>query len=178
MDRDSADAQAAAESAADASAQNTAENAAHNASENATQNAAERDGSTGSLQDRFRERFEALLPIIQKQWPEVARHTLEASRGSLDDLAAVIAQQTGRTAEGVHHQLEDLLHVAGDQSRHLIDRIEPLERQLESLLDDLNATLRPRIEKPVRERPLLAVGIAAGVGLIVGLLLGSGRRSA
>jgi ElaB/YqjD/DUF883 family membrane-anchored ribosome-binding protein len=49
---------------------------------------------------------------------------------------------------------------------------------LETLLDDLHHTLRPRIEKPVRERPLMALGIAAGVGLITGLLLASGRRSA
>ncbi|MEB3263375.1 MAG: hypothetical protein VKJ66_03270 [Synechococcus sp.] len=131
-----------------------------------------------SLQDRFRERFEALLPLIQKEWPELARHTLEASRGSLDDLSAVIADHTGRTAAAVRHQLEDLLHLASDQGRHLADHLDPLERQLENLLDELNATLRPRLEKPVRQRPLLAVGLAAGVGLLVGLLLASGRRSA
>ena len=56
--------------------------------------------------------------------------------------------------------------------------MKPLEEQLETLLDELNATLRPRIEKPVRARPLMAIGVAAGVGLILGLLMGSGRRSA
>ena len=50
------------------------------------------------------------------------------------------------------------------------------EEQLEQLLDDLNANLRPKLEKPVRERPLLAVGIAAGIGLLAGLLLSGGRR--
>lgn len=140
--------------------------------------AREAGASPQSLQDRFRERFESLLPLIQREWPEVARHTLEASRGSLDELTAVIAGHTGRTAAVVRDQLEDLLHRAGDQGRHLADHLDPLERQLEHLLDDLNATLRPRLEKPVRQRPLLAVGLAAGVGLLVGLLLASGRRSA
>ena len=32
----------------------------------------------------FREHFEQFLPTIQQEWPEVARHTLEATRGSLD----------------------------------------------------------------------------------------------
>jgi ElaB/YqjD/DUF883 family membrane-anchored ribosome-binding protein len=128
--------------------------------------------------DRFRERFDTLLPTIQREWPQVARETLEATRGSFDDVVAVIAEQTGRTASGVQHQLGDLLKVATDQTRHLADRIGPLEEQLEHLLDELNTTLRPRIEKPVRERPLLALGVAAGVGLVVGVLLSSGRRSA
>jgi ElaB/YqjD/DUF883 family membrane-anchored ribosome-binding protein len=126
----------------------------------------------------FRERFEALLPTIQREWPEVARHTLEATRGSFDKVVEVIAEQTGRTSEGVKAQLMELLHVTTDQAHHLADSLKPLEDQLESLLDELNSTLRPRIEKPVRERPLLALGIAAGVGLLTGLLLASGRRSA
>ena len=48
----------------------------------------------------FRERFEQFLPTIQREWPDVARHTLEATRGSLDTVVEVIARQTGRTSEG------------------------------------------------------------------------------
>lgn len=128
--------------------------------------------------EAFRERFETLIPTIQREWPEVARHTLEATRGSLDEVASVIASQTGRTATVVQGQLLELLHVAEEQTHRLAHDLEPLEAQLERLLDELDATLRPRIEKPVRERPLLALGIAAGVGLLTGLLLSSARRSA
>ncbi len=126
----------------------------------------------------FRERFDSLLPRIQREWPEVARHTLEATRGSLDGVAEVISRQTGLTASGVRQQLLDLLQVTTEQAGQVADSLRPLEEQLEGLLDELNSTLRPRIEKPVREKPLLALGIAAGVGLVVGLLLSSGRRSA
>ena len=125
----------------------------------------------------FQERFEALLPRIQREWPEVARHTLEATRGSLDHVVEVISRQTGVTATGVRGQLMDLLHVTGEQAGHVADSLRPLEEQLEHLLDELNSTLRPRIEKPVRERPLLALGLAAGVGLLAGLLLSSRRRA-
>jgi hypothetical protein len=134
------------------------------------------DSPSGS-HDRFRERFETLLPTIQKEWPQVARDTLEATRGSFDEVVSVITEKTGRTAHGVQEQLLELLHVAGDQTRQLADSLEPLERQLENLLDELNSSLRPKIEKPVREKPLVALGIAAGVGLLTGLLLASGRRS-
>ncbi|APD48438.1 DUF883 family protein [Synechococcus sp. CS-602] len=134
--------------------------------------------TTAINHDSFRERFETLIPTIQREWPQVARETLEATRGSFDDVVSLISDQTGRTASGVQHQLNEFLEVATAQTRQLADRIGPLEDQLEQLLDDLNTSLRPRIEKPVRERPLLAVGVAAGVGMIIGMLLTSGRRSA
>ena len=138
---------------------------------------APRSPAAHPLQAAFRERFETLLPRIQRQWPEVARHTLEATRGSFDTAVEVISRQTGLTTAGVKQQLLDLLHSTGEQAHQVADSLRPLEEQLEQLLDDLNTTLRPRIEKPVREKPLLALGIAAGVGLVLGMLL-SGRRSA
>jgi len=138
---------------------------------------ATRAAAPSPLQVAFRERFEALLPTIQRQWPEVARHTLEATRGSFDTAVEVISRQTGLTTAGVKRQLLDLLQSTGEQAHQVADSLRPLEEQLEQLLDELNTNLRPRIEKPVREKPLMALGIAAGVGLVLGMLL-SGRRSA
>ena len=126
----------------------------------------------------FSERFESLLPKIQERWPDVARQTLEATRGSLDEVVRVIAQQSSNPAnQNIREQLEDLLNIATDRTRDFAENLEPLEHQLEELLDELNNTLRPRLEKPVRQRPLLAVGLAAGIGILLGVLLSGGRRS-
>ena len=130
------------------------------------------------LQAIFRDRFDAILPTIQRRWPEVARHTLEASRGSLDQVVDEISRQSGDASIRVKEQLLDLAHLTGVQARNVGDSLKPLEDQLEQLLDDLNSSLRPRLTKPVREKPLMALGIAAGVGLLFGMLLNSGRRSA
>ena len=130
------------------------------------------------LQAIFRDRFDAILPTIQRRWPEVARHTLEASRGSLDQVVDEISRQSGDASIRVKEQLLDLAHLTGEQARNVGDSLKPLEDQLEQLLDDLNSSLRPRLTKPVREKPLMALGIAAGVGLLFGMLLNSGRRSA
>jgi len=131
--------------------------------------------SVGQVGELFRERFAELLPVIQKQWPQITQDTLTNTRGSFDEVVLLISDQTGRTATVIQEQLLGFLEVASDQGRRLGDSLQPLEEQLEQLLDDLNANLRPKIEQPVRERPLLALGLAAGVGLLAGLLL-SGRR--
>ena len=134
--------------------------------------------SDQTLSDQWiSERFESLLPKIQERWPELAQQTLDATRGSLDELVRVIYQHSGRTTQGVQEQLEDLFHSASDRTKDLADSLEPLENQLEDLLDELNSTLRPKIETPVRKRPLMAIGIAAGIGVMLGILLSRGGRS-
>ena len=125
----------------------------------------------------FSERFESLLPKIQQEWPDLAQQTLEATRGSLDEVIRVIAEHSGKTNYGVQEQLEDLFNTASDKTRDIAESLEPLEKQLENLLDELNTSLRPRIEKPVRNKPLLAIGIATGIGVILGVFLASNRRS-
>ena len=127
-----------------------------------------------SAAELFRNRFDRLLPEIQRRWPELADHTLEATRGSLDEMVQVISRHSGRTANLVQSQLEDLIHALGEGGPEFSGS---LEEQLETLLDHLNETLRPRIERPVRQRPLLSLAVAAGVGMILGSILARGRRS-
>ena len=125
----------------------------------------------------FSEQFDDLLPKIQERWPDMAKQTLEATRGSLDDLINVIAHHSGKNSYGVIEQLEELFNAASDKTKGLSESLEPLEKQLEELLDELNSTLRPKIETPVRQRPLLAIGIAAGIGVVLGILISGGRKS-
>ena len=124
----------------------------------------------------FNEQFDNLLPKIQERWPDLAKQTLEATKGSLDDLINVISVHSGKNSFGVQEQLEEIFHSATETTKGLAESLEPLEKQLEDLLDELNTTLRPRIEKPVKKRPLLAIGIAAGIGVLFGILLGGGGR--
>ena len=125
----------------------------------------------------FAEQFDTLLPQIQERWPDLALQTLEATRGSLDEVVRVIAHHTGITSSGVYEQLEEVLNSASDRTKNIAESLEPLEKQLEELIDELNSTLRPKIEKPIRNRPLMAIGIATGIGVILGILLSGGKRS-
>ena len=138
---------------------------------------AEKPIAEKSPEQWFNEQFDSLLPKIQERWPDLAKQTLEATKGSLDDLINVISVHSGKNSFGVQEQLEEIFHSATDTTRGIAESLEPLEKQLEELLDELNSTLRPRIEKPVRKRPLLAISIAAGIGILFGILIGGGRRN-
>ena len=130
-----------------------------------------------SSEQWFTEQFDNLLPKIQERWPDLAKQTLEATKGRLEDLINVISLHSGKNSFGVREQLEEIFHSATETTKGLAESLEPLEKQLEDLLDELNTTLRPRIEKPVKKRPLLAIGIAAGIGVLFGILLGGGKRN-
>tara|TARA_Y100001968_G_C19450284_1_gene768049 strand:- start:5848 stop:6315 length:468 start_codon:yes stop_codon:yes gene_type:complete len=149
-------------------------------SESIDQQQATIDNSTSrndGLSDQwFNDQFENLLPKIQERWPSMAKQTIEATQGSLDELVRVISQHSGKNTYGVKEQLDELFNSATNKTKDFADSLEPLEKQLEELLDELNHTLRPKIEKPIRQRPILAIGIAAGVGILLGLIL-SGRKS-
>ena len=130
----------------------------------------------GISEQWIREKIESLIPLIQEKWPTIAKHTLETAKGSIDDLVGVIANHTGSSAGGIKNQLFEIIDSIQENNWEIADKIEPIESQLEELLDELNNTLRPKIENPIRKKPILSIAIAAGIGLLIGTILNSGRK--
>ena len=123
------------------------------------------------------EKIDSLIPLIKEKWPTIAQQTLEATKGGIDDLVGVIANQTGSSANGIKNQLFEIIDSIQDNNwEQISDKIEPIESQLEELLDELNNTLRPKIENPIRKKPILSIAIAAGIGLLIGTIITSGRK--
>ena len=122
------------------------------------------------------EKIDSLIPLIRKQWPNIAQQTLEATKGSIDDLVEVIGRHTGTSAIGIKRQLFEIIDSIRDNKWEISEKIEPIESQLEELLEELNNTLRPKIESPIRKKPILSIAIAAGIGLLLGAFLNSGRK--
>ena len=130
----------------------------------------------GMSEKWLREKIDSLIPLIQKKWPNIAQQTLEATKGSIDDLVGVIANHTGTSANGIKNQLFEIIDSIQENKWEISEKIEPLENQLEELLDELNKTLRPKIESPIRKNPILSIAIAAGIGLLIGTLINSSRK--
>ena len=122
------------------------------------------------------EKIDSLIPLIKEKWPTIAQQTLEATKGSIDDLVAVISSHSGTSAVGIKRQLFEIIDSIRENNWEISENIEPIESQLEELLEELNNTLRPKLESPIRKKPILSIAIAAGIGLLIGSLLNSGRK--
>ena len=122
------------------------------------------------------EKIDSLIPLIKEKWPTIAQQTLEAAKGSIDDLVEVISSHSGTSAIGIKRQLFEIIDSIRENNWEISDKIEPIESQLEELLEELNNTLRPKIESPIRKKPILSIAIAAGIGLLIGTLINSGRK--
>ena len=122
------------------------------------------------------EKIDSLIPLIKEKWPAIAQQTLEAAKGSIDELVEAIASHSGTSAVGIKRQLFEIIDSIRESNWEISETIEPIESQLEELLEELNNTLRPKIESPIRKKPLLSIAIAAGIGLLIGTLINSGRK--
>ena len=128
------------------------------------------------LEKWLREKIDSLIPVIKEKWPAIAQQTLETAKGNIDDLVGVIANHTGTSATGIKNQLFEIIDSIQDNNWEIAEKIEPIESQLEELLEELNNTLRPKIEGPIRKKPILSIAIAAGIGLFIGSLINSGKK--
>ena len=128
------------------------------------------------LEKWLREKIDSLIPVIKEKWPAIAQQTLETAKGNIDDLVGVIASHTGSSASGIKNQLFQIIDSIQENNWEIADKIEPIESQLEELLDELNSTLRPKIETPIRKKPILSIAIAAGIGLFIGSLINSRNK--
>ena len=124
----------------------------------------------------FIEKLDSLIPLIQERWPSIAKQTIEASKGRIDDLVNVISTHTGKSSAGIKDQLFDIIDSIQANNWELGEHIEPIESQLEELLDELNKTLRPKIERPIRKKPILSIAIAASIGVLIGSIISSGKK--
>ena len=146
-------------------------------------NKTQEDNKDNSLRDKegisekwLLEKIDNLIPLIQEKWPNIAAKTIEATKGSIDDLVNVIEQNTGNSSLGIKKQLFEIIDSIQTNNWEISEHIEPIESQLEELLDELNQTLRPKIENPIRQKPILSIAIAAGIGLLIGSLINTGRK--
>ena len=84
------------------------------------------------------EKIDSLIPLIKEKWPNIAQQTLEATKGSIDDLVEVIASHSGTSAIGIKTQLFEIINSIKEQKWEISEKIEPLEKPLAFLVIGLS----------------------------------------
>jgi len=138
--------------------------------------------------DLLRARFRQLLPLLAEEWPDLNAVELEATEGEADALVDLICSRTEQTRALTRRQLAELLALVSASPRRprqaaaasAPPTIEPLDRLVQSLeeyLDDLTRQVKrdvaPLALNSAREHMGLALLLAGGFGLTLGLFLGA-----
>ncbi|RAK57710.1 glycine zipper domain-containing protein [Phenylobacterium deserti] len=93
----------------------------------------------------------------------------QAATGSANDSAARLSAEAQRTFAEVRTRIEQVAQ----------DALEQIRAQSRTYADTAGQqleTAQTYVTERVRERPIAATGAALGVGVLIGLLLSSGRR--
>ena len=94
-----------------------------------------------------------------------------STRTLIEDLRAVVAEAEKLIAASA----DDASERAGDLRHHATEAIGKARAKLGELEDDVAARAKAAADqaaKYVRDNPLQSVGVAAAVGIVIGLLLG------
>ncbi len=119
------------------------------------------------------QRWDELRSNIRKAWPELTKEDLEAIDGDSRKLIALVHQKTGADIRQIEERIDEL----AASSEGLLNRVTRTtqqayaaasERVAEPLSQAYSATRQQVVESPAR-----SVGIAFGVGLVVGLCTAS-----
>ena len=69
------------------------------------------------------EKIDSLIPLIKEKWPNIAQQTLEATKGSIDDLVEVIASHSGTSAIGIKSQLFEIIDSIRENNWEISEKI-------------------------------------------------------
>jgi ElaB/YqjD/DUF883 family membrane-anchored ribosome-binding protein len=88
-------------------------------------------------------------------------HDLKTVVGDAEDLLKATASQSGEHIARIRSRAEESLRTARERIKEMTQSAEAQARAAAS-----------EVDKQVHEHPWTAVGVAAGIGLVLGILLG------
>ena len=120
---------------------------------------------------------------LQKRWGQIDDSDLSTPM-SMQQLSDMIQKKTGDARDQVESYLEEMrasLMAKADGLRQAVGpRVDELRDRATARFGDANQSFRDGLataEEQVRSKPAQSIGIAFGVGILAGIMLGTGRRS-
>lgn len=129
------------------------------------------------------ESWDEIKQRLQKRWGQIDDSDLSTPM-SMQQLSEMIQSKTGEAREQVESFLEDLrssmLAKAEGIRRTVAPHLADIQDRASARLGDANRSFREGVsmaEEQVRSKPAQSLGIAFGIGILAGVLLGAGRRT-
>jgi ElaB/YqjD/DUF883 family membrane-anchored ribosome-binding protein len=126
-----------------------------------------------STQPSIEERWDELRSSIRKTWPELSKEDLKSIDGDSRKLIALVHQKTGADL----HEIEEQIDRLAASSAGLLSRVARTARQAFSNASERIAEPFEHAYSSTRQTivnsPERSIGIAFGVGLVIGLCTAS-----
>ena len=153
-------------------------------------------------QETFSQHFDAMVPLIMAEWPQLIEENLLATEGDLDLTVAYISGETDRTQTLIRRQIKELASLVEPEavdpekvepkdkaaiappiapnddvssSSSIDNLLDDLESRTEHLIQELKAEMLPELEQRARSNLGQSLLIALGIGFVLGLILGGKR---
>ncbi len=140
-------------------------------------------------QTTFRQHFEAMVPLLLAEWPQLIEANLLDTEGDLDLTVAYISGETDRTQTLIRRQIQELTTLVEAAAAPITSSngaepsppssienlLDDLESRTEHLIQELKAEMLPELEQRARGNLGQSLLIALGIGFVLGLILGGKR---
>jgi len=131
-----------------------------------------------------KEEFEAVLPLIRQEWPEVDADELKATEGDYDAITALVVEKTEHTKALVARQLDELrdmaksdLADAAAEERKLQQMLKKMQEKTNEIASYVRSQMLADAKSKVGDNLLVSLLMAIGLGFIIGFILrGLGGR--
>tara|TARA_R100001132_G_scaffold23561_1_gene22051 strand:+ start:2843 stop:3301 length:459 start_codon:yes stop_codon:yes gene_type:complete len=121
-------------------------------------------------------KWKTIAGEVKKKYGQITDNDLKQVEGNLDRLAGLIQKKTGQTREQVEEFYEaccDSVDSVGDQVAELAgEASEAVRAGYDQATEQARQGYDETI-KTVAQNPLASVGIALGVGIVCGLMIGT-----
>ena len=129
------------------------------------------------------ESWDEIKTRLQRRWGQIDDDDLKQPM-SLQQLSDMIQSKTGEARDQVEGYLEEmrasLLAKADGLRQTFGPKVSDMQAQAAARFDGANQSFREGLsaaEAQVRSKPGQSLGIAFGVGILAGIMLGTSRRS-
>lgn len=124
-------------------------------------------------------KWDQLKGQVRERWGEITDNDLMRVQGNTDQLIGLIEQKTGTTRRDVEQFLDNVQTQGESMVAHAAETVRDYASRATEVVKDQYGRMNQQVEsgleeaqEVIRTRPGMSVGVAFGVGIVAGAILG------